>query len=183
MSARQHSPESRSAYKRLQRQKKRYQELREILQLAGEIPTEPVGATFSAQRPNGHERVDPTTQGEVVVPTLVTQAIRSGWAVPEGNKPRLVDEMVRVIDDPEESTKVKVAAFNALRQADQSQWERDNPKEKAEQAPTEININVVTVESGDQQLTDVVVDANGVNGGVIREYGAGLPQAARLPRE
>lgn len=134
------SPEATKRYKQLQRHKKRYMELREELQLAGVIPVEPDGAIRD-------ERVDPDEQGEQSLPALTGEAIRRGWAVPEERKPRLVDELVGILDDPEESAKVKVAAFNALRQADQAQYERDNPGSKGE-LPSAININVVTVEGG-----------------------------------
>ena len=131
------TPESVKKRKRLQRHKMRYMELREELQIAGVIPTEPAGATRD-------ERVNPASQTSQVLPALTAEAIRKGWAVPEEKKPQLVDEMVKIVDDPEESNKVKVAAFNALRQADQHQHERDNPSKKdGGDNPTEVNVNII----------------------------------------
>ena len=103
-----------------QRKRKEYQILREELQLSGDIPTTPEGAIRS-------EVVDPSTQGAQPMPELVAAAIRKGWAVPEGNKVELIDEMVKIALHPEIPAKQKVAAFNALRMADRSQWEQDNP--------------------------------------------------------
>jgi hypothetical protein len=139
----EHSPASTRDRKKLQRHKKRYMELREELQLAGEIPTEPEGAIRD-------ERVDPASQGTQPLPALTGQAARNGWAVPDEKKPALVDELIDIIDDPDESNKVKVAAFNALRQADDSQWDRDHPKEddKTSRGVTTLNVNIVNVEGG-----------------------------------
>lgn len=118
----EHSPEATKRRKQQQRKYRRYMELRDELQTSGVIPVEPSGAKRS-------ERVDPATQSEQKLPELIPQAIRKGWAVPEEKKPALVDEMVAIVDDREESNKVKVAAFNALRMADRSQWEQENPVE------------------------------------------------------
>lgn len=152
----QDSPDYIKARRRLQRRKKRYMELREELMEAGEIPVEPSGAIRD-------ERVDPAKQKDQPLPALVGEAVRRGWAVPEAKKPVLVDEMTAIIDDPEESNKVKVAAFNALRQADQSQWERDNPKED-KAAPGVTVLNVV----------EVIVDG---------KNGANVGEAAAIPQE
>lgn len=56
-------------------------------------------------------------------------AFQRGWATPPELKQDLVDEMVKIVTDPDMKTKDRVAAFNALRVADQSQWERDHPVE------------------------------------------------------
>lgn len=102
----------------------RYAHAREDAQLAGLIPTKPE----EALKP---EVVDPATQTEAPQVGLIVQALRSGWAVPEGRKPDLVDELMRILDDPEMCAKVKVSAFNALRMADQQQYERDHPEQMA----------------------------------------------------
>lgn len=124
------SGRSRSS-RRLERQnaRARYSKARETAQLLGVIPTAPEGAARE-------ERVQVSQQGEQPLPQLVGEAIRRGWAVPEDRKVGLVDELVAILDDPEMSAKVKVAAFNALRQADQAQWERDNPKQAAQLSAT-----------------------------------------------
>lgn len=107
-----------------QRIKDRYAHAREDAQLAGLIPTTPE----ESLKP---EQVNPATQSDAPHPELVAQAIRKGWAVPEERKPRLVDELTKIIDNPEAPEKVKVAAFSALRLADKDQYERDNPEEAA----------------------------------------------------
>lgn len=172
------SPESAKAYKRLQRKVKRYMELREELQVAGKIPVEPDGAARATCRPTGDERVPASAQGEQPLPHLIGQAVRNGWAVPEEKKPQLVDEMTGIIDDPEESNKVKVAAFNALRQADQSQWERDHPKEgETSKTPVTVNISVETIERReDIKLIEV-------QSGIGEQDHTGVPEAARLPEQ
>lgn len=143
------TPDAEKERKRKQRRLKRYMELREELQLAGVIPVEPGGTKHG-------EQVDPELQGTQHLPQLTGEAARRGWAVPEDKKPGLVDELTAIVDDPEESNKVKVAAFNALRQADQNQWERDNQKDGKDVVTTAINISVVTVETS-QQAIDVEV--------------------------
>lgn len=73
----------------------------------------------------GPARVDPLSQTEQPFPTLVRQAIRRGWAVPDEKKPGLVDELVGVVEDPDASQVAKVMAFNSLAAADKLQHERD----------------------------------------------------------
>ncbi len=97
--------------RKLQRHKRRFMELREELMLAGEIQVEPSGAIRD-------ERVDPADQSAQALPALISEAVRRGWNVPEGKKPQLIDEMIEVVENPEESAKNKIAAFNALRTAD-----------------------------------------------------------------
>lgn len=121
--------------------RERYSKAREDAQLLGVIPTTPEGAL----KP---ERVAPEAQADAPQPNLIGEAIRKGWAVPEARKPDLVDELIRLLDDPQVSDKVKVAAFNALRQADQAQYERDHPAEAAKMRGGVINTVVsVSVES------------------------------------
>ena len=132
--------------KRKARQRKRelYQKVREDLQLDGNLPTAPEGAL----RP---ETVPPSAQGSQPMSELVAEAIRRGWAVQDGMKPQLVDEMVLIVLDAEMPAKAKIAAFNALRMADQAQYEQDHPKDKADTGPATVNINVVTVDGGPQR--------------------------------
>lgn len=107
---------------RKQNTKDRYAHAREDAQLEGLIPTTPE----EALKP---EQVDPSTQDEQpILPGMVARAIRQGWNVPESRKPDLVAELIGIIDNPDMPAKVKVAAFNALRLADQTQWERDHPE-------------------------------------------------------
>lgn len=103
-----------------QKLKERYAKAREDAQLAGMIPTEPQGAL----KP---ERVDPSVQGCQPLSHLVSQAIKRGWAVEDQKKPSLVQEMVDIVMSADMPVKAKIAAFNALRQADESQWTRENP--------------------------------------------------------
>ncbi len=158
-----HSQQASQDRKKLQRHKKRYMELREELQLAGEIPTEPEGAIRD-------ERVPPESQSDQPLPKLVGTAIRRGWAVPEEKKPALVEELIGIIDDPEAQAKAKIAAFNALRQADDSQWERDHPKEEKGSGNVVVNISVETIEKSEvmqlrnesQPIEVELIDSDGV---------------------
>lgn len=126
---------------RKQKVKASYAKAREEAQLLDIIPTTPEGAV----RP---ERVDPATQADVAAPELIGQAIRNGWAVPEARKPDLVDELIRILDSLEAPDKVKVAAFNALRMADQAQYERDHPEVVAKLRGNGATVNVgVSVQS------------------------------------
>lgn len=134
--------------KRKTRQRKRqmYMELREDLQLSGDIPTTPEGAIRN-------EVVPPCA--DPPIPELVQQAVRRGWAVPEERKPGIVDEMLKVIDNPEESAKVKVAAFNAVRMADQQQYERDHPQ-RAGQAKGGTTVNVPVAVQAKIDIRDTI---------------------------
>ena len=85
-------------------------------------------------------RVDPSVQKEQPQSRLIGQAIRNGWATPEEKKPRLVDEMIGIVEDPEAKTFDKVAAYNALLKGDQAQFERDQP-EQAAKAKGGVNVN------------------------------------------
>jgi hypothetical protein len=132
------TPEATRDYRKLQRHKRRYMELREELQLAGVLPVEPDGSLRN-------ERVDPADQTAQALPALTGVAIRRGWAVPEEKKPLLVDELVSIMENPEESNRVKVAAFNALCQADQHEHERNNPKDGQFGTTTILNVVEVVV--------------------------------------
>jgi len=148
----QDSPEYIRNRRKLQRQKRRYMELRDILQVAGEIPIELSGAIRD-------ERVDPAqqTNNSELLPTLVKTAIRNGWNVPNEKKPRYVDEMGTILDDPEAKQKDKIAAFNALRMADKDQYERDNPEKTKSNSPTVLNVVEVVVNSGDSKQDSTIV--------------------------
>src|SRR3954465_3171126 len=112
-------PTSKARRKR-QKIKRKYARLREDCQLADIIDTNPEGAVRD-------ECVPATAQSEQPFPELIAQAIRKGWAVEEGKKPGLVDELVRIVLDPNMPAKAKITAFNALRMADKDQWEREHP--------------------------------------------------------
>ena len=79
-------------------------------------------------------------------PVISTEAPpKRGWSTPEEDKETLVDLMMKIVTDPDAKAKDRVAAFNALRVADQSQWERDHPAEsgKAKGGSTsQVNINL-----------------------------------------
>jgi hypothetical protein len=68
-----------------------------------------------------------------------TSSVKRGWATPEEVKEDLVDDMMRIVRDPDMKAKDRVAAFNALRVADQSQWERDNPVESGKSKGGSVN--------------------------------------------
>lgn len=118
---------------RRQKIRRRYQSAREEAQLAGIEPTVPEGALEP-------ERVPGSAQGSQPLPELVARAIRRGWAVDDGMKPHLVDELVAIVMSDEMPSKAKIAAFNALRMADQHQYERDEPDKKGGEGTT---VNVV----------------------------------------
>lgn len=120
-----------------QRKVKRYSKLREELQLAGEIPTSAEGAVWN-------EVVDPSSQSEQPLPVLIGTAIRRGWATPEEKKPRLVDEMIKMVECQEVGEVQRVMAYNALVKGDQLQWERDHPSEAGKtKGGSAVNVNVI----------------------------------------
>ncbi len=126
-------PTSKRRAKR-QKVKETYSKAREDAQLHDVIPTTPEGAVRDEVR----HSVD------VPMPHLIAAAIRKGWAVPDQLKPELVDELVQVVLNPDMPAKAKIAAFSALRQADRSQWEQDNPVEagKAKGATSTVAVSV-----------------------------------------
>lgn len=108
---------------RRQKVKERYAKYREEAQLLGLIPTTPEGALRQ-------EAVDPASQGpDPTLPGAVVQALKEGWKVPEEKKQDLVEELIAIVLNPDMPSRSKIAAFNALRQADRLQWEQDNPVE------------------------------------------------------
>ena len=131
-----------------QRKRKLYQKIREDLQLSGDIPTAPEGAIRS-------EVVSPSVQSNQPLPELIAQAIKKGWAVEDGMKPHLVDELVGIVMSGDMPSKAKIAAFNALRMADETQWDRDRGIDKNENGPFMLNINVVAVDSNRPQPKSV----------------------------
>lgn len=140
MARKRKSKPTSKARAKVQTVKDRYSHAREDAQLAGLIQTTPE----EALRP---ERVDPALQSEQPLPGLIGQAIRNGWAVPENKKPRLVDELVGIIENPEVAEVPKVMAYNALTKGDQVQFERDNPDKAARakaaaQINTQVNVQV-----------------------------------------
>lgn len=102
--------------------KKRYSAAREEAQLAGVIPTTPDGAVHEERVPSSAQSVQP-------LPELVVRAICQGWATHDDKKSELVEEMVAIVLNQDMPAKAKIAAFNALRMADQMQFERDHPEE------------------------------------------------------
>lgn len=137
--------------------RERYAKAREDAQLIGLLPTTPEGAVKS-------EVVDPTSQSDAPQVGLIAQALRCGWAVPDEIKPALVDELLKIVtaitDESGEggvSPKTKVAAFNALRMADQQQYERDYPERAAKAKGGGNTTNVVgTVVQGNLAARDLI---------------------------
>ena len=135
---------------RKQKVKETYAKAREDAQLADVIPTTPEGAVRD-------ERVDPRTQTTPPMPGLVALAVRGGWATPEDKKQAMVDELVGIVNNPEMPAKVKVAAFSALRMADQHQWERDHPEDAGRAkggASVSIQTNITAVQLLNRMLDD-----------------------------
>lgn len=134
-------PTSKRRAKR-QKTKEKYAKAREDAQLEDVIPTTPEGAVRD-------ERVPPSKQSEgargaVQTATMVSGAVRNGWAVPKEAQERVIDELVAIVGDPEMPAKAKVAAANALRLADKDQWERDHPETAARvRGNTSTTVNVV----------------------------------------
>ncbi len=169
-----------------QKVKEKYSKAREDAQLAGIIPTTPEGAV----RP---EQVSPATQADTPHPELITEAIRRGWAVPEERKPLLVDELIDLIYSDTQPAKVKVAAFNALRMADQSQWDRDNPLLKGVGAQLPGAVNNTTNVYGDVVNNKIALAAaireaiSSGHLGIIEESGtsdqSSAPGISGQPRE
>lgn len=142
-----------------QETKKRYSEAREDAQLQGLIPTTPEGAI----KP---EPVSPSVQGNQPMSELIAQAIRKGWAVPENRRPELIDEMIAIVLDNELPAKAKIAAFNALRMADQTQYERENPEAAGKAKGPTIN----GVPTGGMVAINVSVQSNKLAVNVLREH-------------
>lgn len=146
----------RKARRARRRAKEKARRQRENAQLAGKIGTTPEGALTP-----DHERVGKSShpsmkQVDAPQPALIARAARRGWAVPEEKKPQLVDELTSIIDDPEVPAKTKVAAFNALRQADLAQHEIDNPGlAGSKRAAAQVN---VSVQHNTQNVANVTVD-------------------------
>lgn len=151
-------PGSRSS-RRLKKQnvKERYSKLREEAQLLGLIPTVPGGAV----RDEVAKTIPPPQ------PELVEQAIKRGWAVDEEMKPHLVQEMIDIVQSTEADTKHKIAAFRALQAGDKDQFERDNPTDKKESRPAEINIQILSVEGNQPAPVNLIPSQEG--GGVMVE--------------
>jgi hypothetical protein len=123
-----------------QKIKKRYSKAREDAQLADVIPTTSEGAVRN-------EVVNPATQGSQPLPRLISQAIRNGWATPDDIKPRMIDELIDLVHQPDVEPHVKVGAARTLIQGDQVQYERDHPEAAARNggavATAVVNVGVV----------------------------------------
>ena len=143
--------------RRAQRQKlkERYAKARDDAQLAGLIPTTPE----EALKP---EAVSPSVQSTQPMSELVAQAIKKGWAVEDGMKPHLVQEMVDIVMDPNMTAKAKIAAFQALRMADQTQWEKDHPtvNPTVKGGMTIIPISVSTNLSATELMNRMIADGS-----------------------
>ena len=134
-----------------QKVKARYAKAREDAQHLGVIPTTPEGAVRD-------ERVDPAEQGAQPLPGLIGRAVRNGWAVPDETKPRIVDELVGIVEGGEEiDHHVRVSAARVLQQGDQQQWERDNP-ELAGRSKGGVKVGV-QVNNGQVLTPQMVLDA------------------------
>jgi hypothetical protein len=122
---------------RRQKLKRQYARIREEAQLQGIVPTTPEGALRS-------EVVDPATQEQQAFPALDRKAIRQGWNVPDELKPEVIDNLVAAVEMASADGDYKGVALNArvLLQADQTQYERDHPKETGE-AKGVASVNVI----------------------------------------
>ena len=112
----------------------RYSHAREDAQLFGLIETTPEVALEK-------EQVDPASQGQQPLPNLIRKAICHGWAVPESEKPGLVNELIVMVHNPEIDPCHRITAFTALTKGDEMQYERDYP-EAAGKAKGTTNVNV-----------------------------------------
>lgn len=86
-------------------------------------------SAFTRAVQEARQEITETDPAPQPIQTQPTSSLKRGWATPPELKSDLVDEMIRIVQDPDVKTKDRVAAFNALRVADQSQWERDHPVE------------------------------------------------------
>jgi hypothetical protein len=120
-----------------QRKVKHYMELREELQVAGRIPVEPVGAVRN-------ERVNPASQPDVEIPSLVLTAVRDNWATPASKKPLVVDRLVEMVLSDETKPGTALYAAKVLHEIDKEQHERDHPelKKDSEQGTTQVNVGI-----------------------------------------
>ena len=137
--------------------KKTYAKAREDAQLAGVIPTEPVGAVRS-------EVVDPHSQSNAALPELVRQALREAWATPDSAKPAIIAALLEpfykddiVLDEKgvahhvRPSRKLLMELAKTLHTLDVTQYERDQP-ERAGQArggSKVVNNVSATIHTGD----------------------------------
>lgn len=145
-----------------QKLKERYAKAREDAQLAGLIPTTPE----EALKP---EAVSPSVQSSQPMSELVAQAIKKGWAVEDGMKPHLVDEMVNIVMDPNMPAKAKIAAFQALRMADSAQWEKDHPvapttKGTTTIIPIAVSTNISATELMNRMIADGSIALDQISG-------------------
>lgn len=138
--------------------KENHSKWREEAQLIGLISTVPEGAIHE-------EVVDPSSQGEQMIPSLDLAAARNGWATPEHKKLVIVDKLVEAVESEEEKPFIKVMAAQALAKMDQIQYERDNPeaagKAKGGQVNVGVGVNVAVVnplEMFKEALKEVEVD-------------------------
>lgn len=135
-----------------QRKVKRYQKLREDLQLAGEIPTAPEGAVRN-------EVVDHASQGEQLITDIVIRAAKEDWSTPSEIKPIVVRELAKVVVHPDSKPIERVAASNALGKLDQIQYERDNPEEAGKaKGGTKVGVQVNVDQLNWQALVDGACD-------------------------
>jgi hypothetical protein len=124
---------------------------REDAQLHGLIDATPEGAVRD-------ERVDPATQGVQALPALDRTAVRRGWATPDEKKPKVVDRLVEIVEDPASDPYEIIASARALMAGDQKQWERDNAdlagKTKGSSEPAEVSINIETIKAGLEKVEE-----------------------------
>jgi len=127
-----------------------YAKAREDAQLAGVIPTEPVGAVRD-------ERVDPRTQGCQQLPARVREALRQNWSTPDEAKPGVVGALLEpffaqdtFLDKDGNQVKVPpnrgllIELAKTLRMLDQTQFERDHPEQAAKAKGGTTSVSVQT---------------------------------------
>jgi hypothetical protein len=188
----------RNTRKARQHKKKLYQQIREDLQLSGDLPTVPEGGL----KP---EAVDPSCQSRAALPSLVRQGLKEGWGTPDSAKPDIVAALLEpfyqddvVLDENGQQVIVKpprkllLQLANALRVLDQTQWERDHPVEagKAKGASNTNNTVNATVSVGDlfsdidvieQRVARVLEPANTTTVSNVRANGDAEPMDEAQP--
>lgn len=143
-----------------------YAKAREEAQLMDVIPTEPAGAVRD-------ERVNPSTQDEQRFPGLDRAAIMGdgkGWAVNDAIKRKIIEKNAEVLYErkvffdkdgnerelPPDRAAIEKAS-RVLLQADQTQFERDDP-ERAGKAKGAVNVGVAVLNWDDLTKRPVTVD-------------------------
>lgn len=146
------TPESIKKRRKLQRMKQRYMELRDELETLGEIPVEPAGSIRDEKVP---------TAPDPLLPEVVRQAVKEGWATPEPAKQHIVktllepfyNDITTMNEDGEvvqvpPSPKLLNELARTIAMLDKDQYDRNNPKDGKDDSKgaTTFNFNINTKE-------------------------------------